>query len=94
MTAFDRAWLVIKDPIAPARYPIENRDDADAYLTWLEGSPFKYHYDDDPTEGMVDASLGGVNWPDGLAELLGKRHREMWQHIDPWEWLDIWDDEQ
>tara|TARA_A100001201_G_scaffold28513_1_gene30934 strand:- start:1029 stop:1307 length:279 start_codon:yes stop_codon:yes gene_type:complete len=88
MTVFDTAWLVVKDPIGPARYPIENRDDADAYLTWLEGSPFKYHYDDDPTEGMQTGK--NSYWPDGLAELLGKRHQEMWQHINPWEWLEMW----
>jgi len=98
MTAFDRAWRILKmgqhSSHQIARYPIENKDDAISYLHWLENSPYGYHYDDDPAEGMVDAELGGLPWPDGLGELMGKRHKEMWQQINPWEILEQGDIEK
>ena len=65
--------------------PIEDRDGAITYLRWLIDSPFIYHFDDDPSHGMQSVD---TLWPNDLCQVFGERHKEMWQHINPWTWLE------
>ena len=73
-----------------AQRAIENKQDAMKYIDMLLDTGMIYHFDDDPAEGLMH---GGKGWsarilPD-ITDLMGQRHKEMWNHIEPHDYLDL-----
>ena len=80
----------LRNFVRVAQRAIENKQDAMKYIDMLLDTGMIYHFDDDPAEGLMH---GGKGWsakilPD-ITDLMGQRHKEMWNHIEPHDYLDL-----